>query len=323
MADLRAAGLSKAAIDAAWPSWWSDEIAASPSGRTELRFALARKLGLAPKALLGERVEFVWKDTARFKHLKVEDSGDQSILNSFGVSVGRLVLSATQPGQGFSGIEWLTLRDAILSGHQFVDLQNLIATCWALGVPVIQLRVFPLEAKRMHAMVIESGGRHAILIGRSARYPAPVAFTLAHEIGHIARQHLEGVSALVDVEDPALARDPDNEEREADAFSLAVLTGSESPEIQTSLASFNAPMLADAAIRASDEYRVEPGTLALCLAYRRNMWPVAMSSLRFIYGEPFDVGNWINSVADRNIDWSLISGDAGDYLRNLMQLDHA
>ena len=323
MADLRKAGLSKAAIDAAWPSWWSDEIAVSPSGRTELRFALARKLGLAPRALLGERVEFVWKDTARFKHLKAGDAGQQSILNSFGVSVGRLILSATEEGQGLSGMDWLTLRDAILAGHQYVDLQNLVATCWGLGVPVIQLRVFPLEAKRMHAMVVESGGRFAILIGRGGSYPAPTAFTLAHEMGHIARRHLEGVSALVEVEDPALARDRDAEEEEADAFGLALLTGSPEPDIQTNIDNFNAPTLADAVLRASGEYRVEPGTLALCLAYRRNVWPVAMSSLRFIYGQTLDVGEWINRVADRNIDWERISDDAGDYLRNLMQLDNA
>ncbi|RYL95534.1 hypothetical protein EWH10_21295 [Sphingobium fuliginis] len=32
----------------------------SPSGRAELRFAIARRLGLRP--LLGERVEFIWND---------------------------------------------------------------------------------------------------------------------------------------------------------------------------------------------------------------------------------------------------------------------
>lgn len=55
--ELRKVGFSSDAIEAAWPSWWSDDISASPSSRAELRFALARKLGLSAKPLLGERVE--------------------------------------------------------------------------------------------------------------------------------------------------------------------------------------------------------------------------------------------------------------------------
>lgn len=323
MSELRKAGLSKSAINAAWPSWWSDDIAASPSGRTELRFALARKLGLAPKALLGERVEFIWKDTARFKHLGTEDADQQSILNSFGVSVGRLVLSATAPGPGLSEMDALGLRETILGNRRFVDLTTLLAACWGLGVPVIQLKVFPLAAKSMHAMVVESAGRHAILIGRQASYPAPTAFTLAHEMGHIAANHLKGVSALIDVEDPAQATDRDTEENEADAFGLTVLTGTTYPDIRTDVESYNAPTLANAVMQAADEYRVEAGTLALCLAYRSNRWRTGMSALRFIYGRPGDVGSFINTIAERELDWSLINDDAADYLRNLMQLEDA
>ena len=61
---LRRAGISRAAIDAAWPAWWTEEAESSPSGRAELRFALARRLGLEAKPLLGERVEFIWNDEA-------------------------------------------------------------------------------------------------------------------------------------------------------------------------------------------------------------------------------------------------------------------
>ncbi len=34
-------------------------------------------------------------------------------------------------------------------------------------------------------MVVNADGRFAILLGRDASYPAPVAFTLAHELGHV------------------------------------------------------------------------------------------------------------------------------------------
>lgn len=314
---LRRAGLSRAAIRAAWPSWWNEEAAKSPSGRSELRFALARRLGLSPKPLLGERVEFIWNDEARFKHLSTEDAVYQAALTSFGMSIGRLLLRASA-GRATTTAGAEILREAILAGNQFVDLKSLLATCWALGIPVIHLRVFALEAKRMHAMVTSIGGRFAILLGRDASYPAPAAFALAHEIGHVMLGHLIDVPALVDLDDPAVARDTDEQEKQANRFALTLLTGSPEPAITTSLDHFNAPTLADAVLKAANEYRIEPGTLALCLAYQRNMWPVAMASLRFVYDQPKPVWREVNKVAELNLAWEELGGDADQYLRTIM-----
>lgn len=314
---LRDAGFSRAAIRAAWPSWWNEEAEATPSGRAELRFALARRLGLEPKPLLGERVEFVWNDEARFKHLSTEDKTQRAALASFGMSVGRLLLRAT-PGDATPIADAEQLRDAMLRQSRFVDLHALIGTCWALGVPVIHLRVFPLKAKSMHAMVVAVDGRHAVLVGRDASYPAPIAFTLAHELGHVMLGHLGEAPALVDLKDPALARDGDPQEEEADRFALTLLTGSPEPDIRTNLDRFNAPTLAAAVLAAADQYAVEPGSLALCLAYQRQAWPVAMSALRFIYHRPMPAWREVNGIADRELHWDALGYEAAKYLRNIM-----
>ncbi len=319
---LRKAGISRAAIIAAWPSWWSDEAGASASGRAELRFALARRLGLEPKPLLGERVEFVWNDEARFKHLSAHDEAQRAALTSFGMSVGRLLLRAT-PGSTAQIASAEALREAIMSGSRFVDLEALLATCWALRIPVIHLRVFPLEAKSMHAMVVAIDGRFAVLLGRDSGYPAPVAFTLAHELGHVMLGHLGDAPALVDLEDPSLVRDGDEQEGEADRFALTLLTGSPEPDIRTNLDRFNAPTLAAAVLAAADEYGVEPGTLALCVAHRRNAWPTAMSSLRFIYKQRKSAWREVNGIADTELDWEQLGDEAAHYLRNVMIGDNA
>jgi hypothetical protein len=319
---LRKAGFSRAAIRAAWPSWWTEEAGETPSGRAELRFALARRLGLEPKPLLGERVEFVWNDEARFKHLSTHDDAQKAALTSFGMSVGRLLLRATPAGPT-EPIAAEALRDAIMAGSPFVDLGSLLGTCWALRIPVIHLRVFPLEAKSMHAMVVGVDGRFAILLGRDAAYPAPVAFTLAHELGHVMLGHLADAPALIDLEDPALARDGDEQEEEADRFALTLLTGSPEPDIQTDIEHFNAPTLATAVLRASGEYGVEPGTLALCLAHGRGLWPVAMSALGFIYGERKPAWREVNGIADGELDWDALGDEAAHYLRNVMIGDNA
>lgn len=315
---LRRAGFSRAAIDAAWPAWWTDDASKSVSGRTELRFALARRLGLDAEPLLGERVEFIWNDEARFKHLSKEGKQERAVLASYGTAIGRLLLRATPNKQVPQVNGAAELRAAILVGSQYVDLQSLIAVCWALGIPVIHLRVFPLEAKSMHAMVVSLNGRYAILLGRDAVYPAPVAFTLAHEIGHVLLRHLDGASALVDLEDPATATDGDADERAADEFALALLTGSAAPNIETDVDRFNAPTLAGAVLQAGPEYRVEPGTLALCLAYRKEVWATANAALRFIYAESKPVWREVNAIADLEIRWEDLSDESAHYLRNVM-----
>ena len=46
--ELRRAGISKAAIEAAWPRWWDDTLAESPSGRAEPLEALDLTRNLSP-----------------------------------------------------------------------------------------------------------------------------------------------------------------------------------------------------------------------------------------------------------------------------------
>lgn len=321
--ELRRAGISKAAVEAAWPSWWDETLAASPSGRAELRFALARRLGLRSQPLLGERVEFVWNDEARFKHLTAEDEAARAAMTSFGMAIGKSLLQSVAEGPAMGAIDAGRLREALLARQTYADLGGLVSTCWALGIPVIHLRVFPLDAKRMHAMVVHSNGRFAILLGHDARFPAQLAFTLAHELAHIMLGHLAGAPALVDLEDPATAGERDAQEREADEYALTVLTGSPDPTIETNIDDFNAPTLAQAVRVAAPVYRIEPGTLALCLAYRRQTWPVAMAALNRLYPDVGPLWQEVNGVASRQIGWEALTDDASDYLRSVMGLPDA
>ena len=319
--ELRRSGLSSSAIDAAWPAWWNDDLSDSPSANAELRFALARKLGLAPKSLLGERVEFVWKDRARFKHLGAETDLDLQVLSSFAMSVGRLLTRAAPAGRGFHGISAEVLRQSILKSSQYVDLRTLLAACWGLGVPVVHFRVFPLQVKAMHAMVTGVGDVGAVMLGRDASYPALLAFTLAHEIGHIALGHVRAGTALVEVEDPAQAKDHDQEEQEADAYALTVLTGSPRPEITTEFERYNAPTLADAAIKAGPLHRIEPGTLALCVGHLQGNWPVVMAALKMIYPHPVQIWRAVNALAGQEINWEALVDDDQDFVRALLNAD--
>ena len=318
--ELRGAGLSEQAIDAAWPAWWSEELADDPSGRAELRFALARRLGLSPKALLGERVRFVWNDEARFKHLSAEDEAHRAALASFGMTVGRALVRATPAVTSIVGVAAADLRAAVLGERAFVDLRALVFACWAVGLPVVHLRVFPLARKAMHAMVVGVEDRQAILLGRDAPYPAQAAFTLAHELGHAALGHLDGASALVDMEDPATATERDEQEQEADRYALELLTGTPEPTIETDGGRYNAPGLAKAVRDAAPRYRIEPGTLALCLAHQSGDWRTTMSAMRFLYGGPRPVWQDVNAVAATQLDLERIGDDAAEWVRSVTEI---
>jgi hypothetical protein len=312
-AELRKAGLSVAVIEAAWPEWWSDEAETSISARTELRLAVARNLGLAPKALVGERVDFVWRDRARFKHLASTSTLPVAALNSFGVSVGRSLIQATNTEGDLVGLSASELRELLLEMGT-PNLTGLLAVCWTLGVPVAHLRVWPLVQKAMHAMVVGQHGRHAILFSREVNYPAIVAFTLAHEIGHIALGHVPANDLLVEAEDPAGTTGFDSEETEADHYALEVLVGSAKPDIHINVDSFNYAELADAVMRAGPEHGIDPGTLALVVAHQRNVWPIAMAAMRVIQPQPIAVANLVNGIARSQLDLSRLGWDTAAFI---------
>ena len=320
--ELRAAGLSRAAVEAAWPEWWSDKADASVSARTELRLSVARNLGLAPKALIGERVDFVWRDRARFKHLRAEVDAPLAALNSFGVSVGRSLIEATDAKGDLVGLSASRLR-ALLSPMGPPNLRSLLALCWAVGVPVAHLKVWPLAQKAMHAMVVGQHGRHAVLFSREASYPAMVAFTLAHEIGHIALGHVPADDMLVDAEDPAATADHDEEEVAADRYALEVLLGSPDPDIRINFESFNSVELADAVLRVGPSHGIDPGTLALAVAHRRNAWPVAMAAMRIIQPQALTVSEMVNQVATGQLKLDRLGSDSAVFVARTLGIADA
>jgi hypothetical protein len=279
---------------------------------------LARYFGVSPKALLGDRVEFVWTDNAKFKQLTASEYLEKAALTSFAVAVGRVLVRATPHTRSLLGVHASEIRNAILAGSVHVGLQDLLATCWGVGIPVIHLRVFPLASKSMQAMVVGVDGRFAVLLGRDAHYPAPVAFALAHEMGHIAKGHVGASGVLVDDDTVMSASTVDAEETEANKFALEVLTGSADPDIRANVTSFNSAQLAQAVLQSAGSYRIEPGTLALCLAYRTNNWRVAMAALRRIYSEPKDVWREVNLVAESGLNWGSTNDEDRDFLAAVM-----
>jgi hypothetical protein len=323
---LKAIGLSDPAIKAAWPDWWSDDADPSTSARLELRFSVARKLGLDARSVLDEEgvPRFIWKDEARFKHLSGETDLERAAISSFGRSVGALLTSGSSAGQfSLIGMNVATLRSAVLSAQPYVRLLDLLSLSWSAGIPVAHLRVFPAARKRMAAMAVAIGERRAVLLAKDSMYPPHIAFYLAHELAHIALEHLRADAAIVDMEADTLATgSADTEETEADRFALEFLTGRADLRLVPA-GDYNAPGLADIALRTSTELQIEPGTIALCFGYSTGNWAVANSAMHFIYKEARPVWNEVNRVTMTQLDLGQLPSDSIPYLTAVLGTDTA
>lgn len=318
--ELREAGIANAAIDAAWPQWWSDEAAGSLSATTELTFTVARRLGLSPQALFEGSTRFLWRDDTKFKRLDTRTPGEDAALASFGIVIARSAVAATVGDTLPVRISAGELRTQILEQGRTVDFPTLISFCWAFGIPVIQLHVFPLDRKRMHAMTVRVKNRYAILLGYRSRYHAQTAYILAHEIGHILLGHLADSDALLEEDDPLMSGSTDEEEIAADRFALAVLTGTESPRVLADTSSYSATQLAAAAVEASEQERVDPGVLALCLGHSTKQWDKSFGALKVLPPGAQDLPKQINDLASSQFDWNAISTSSREYLARVMGL---
>lgn len=317
---LQDVGLSGPAIKAAWPRWWSDSADASPSARAELRFSLARKLGLDPASLLNEESapRFVWRDEARFKHRTTEGELELAAITSFGKALSGILLSASPSDERRQLPDAITLRQMILSSQPYVRLVDLLSICWSFAIPVIHLRVFPCAKKRMAAMTVHGVLGSAILLGKDSDYPANIAFYIAHELAHVALGHLHTGDAIVDLDTNKLNPESDAEEYAADEYALELLTGKPRPVVLPHARRYTARQLAQNAVAASDDLRIEPGTLALCFGYSTSDWKTTNAAMHSIYPSPKPAWTEINRIAWMQMHTDLITEDSRTYLESVL-----
>ena len=323
---LKSTGFSDEVVRAVWPQWWSEDAELSPSALNDLKFSVSRRLGLNPTSLFDEGdATFVWRGSAKFKGFKAQSSSEKIVLNAFGASVARSLLAGREKaeiGTNLLAEPDRVRQDMLDGGIPYVRLVDLVHLSWGLGIPVIQMRIFPLMAKRMAAMTVRLGDRYAILIGRDSLYPATLAFVLAHELGHIACGHLPENTSLIDrsVIGHQQLRSDDDEEAEADRFALTMLTGNPAPVIEPTRLARNSTELFHSAKTAAPVERIEPGTLALCYAYKLGAWQIGNGALKILYAGGTEVWRRINSTAEQALSWDNFSSDTADFVGKILGL---
>ncbi len=327
---LLEAGLAKELVDASVPDWWAPQERDSSSARTLVALLLARRLSLDPETLLDDNVPigFLHTGPTKFKHMRLAPGERLDALVGFARGVGRIVLSTLAPETTRPvPADPAELRRAILtSGRPFVSFGDVITVCWSLGIPVLHLRLFPARSKGVTAMAVRLGQRHAILVARETGFEAQYMFHLAHEIGHIALGHLDGTSAIVDADpyDPANSPDElidDDEERAADGYAQALLTGSSNFEVvrdtlrNPAANSGNSRELAELAVVNAAALGVDPGHIVMCFGHSTGDWPLAMAAAKLLPSQREKPGTLVNRVLWQQINPDEADRQAVDFLK--------
>lgn len=305
------AGVSQELVDVSVPDWWTPADYGSPSARTLVSLLLARRLSIDPETLLddGVPVGFLHTGPTKFKHMRLADGERRDVLVAFAQGVSRILLSLQDPDLARPvPADPLELRRAVLgSGRPFVSFGDVLTVCWSLGVPVLHLRLFPAKTKGVTAIAVRLGGRHAILVARESGFEAQYMFHVAHELGHIALGHLQGAGAIVDADpnDPENKADElidDDEERAADAYAQALLTGSEDFRVVRDSLGDNASKfgtareLAERAIGTGAGLGVDPGHIVMCFGYSTGDWVLANAAAKLLPSQPEKPGTMVNKV---------------------------
>ena len=280
---------------------------------------------MSPRDLLDDEPTFVLRGSASFKHSTLQASADEAMLTALAQSLGQTILQAT-PGAYTPPARADKLREAILESEPFVSLGSLVSLCWATGIPIIYQEVFPLAAKRMDAMTVAVADRPVILLARRTSFPAFLAFVIAHELGHVALGHVGhdrtladfSVSALFGEDEPGYFPRDDIEEAEANSFAFELLTGNPTFAVEADRGRFHSAQVAVAANEASQEYRVDPGTVALALGYATNEWPTVYGALKLLGLYDPDLPERINQVAIGQLEMETLTSDGAEFLARMM-----
>ncbi len=94
--------------------------------------------------------------------------------------------------------------------------------------------------------------------------------------------------------------------------------GDPDPDIRLNFNSFNSLELADVAKRMGEDLGIDPGTLALAVAFRHNACPVAMAAMRLLYPQQAPVSDIVNSVAESQLDLSRLGSDGAVFIKRTL-----
>lgn len=301
---LKMVGIPKVYAKKVLPDWWEDEIASTDAGLQQAQLYFSRAFNLEISSLQDAASAPNFHSVEhKFKLNKNVTEADVSVGAHYVTAMAKIALNAVS--KEFSPLpkDPSALRELLLVNNEFVSLQVLLNYCSSIGIPVLHIENIP--GKKMTGLAIRLNGRFAIVLSKSA-HPAYLLFHLAHELGHIAMDHLSKDGFIVDAKTSANNGD-DADENEADAYAIRLLNGAEKKySANGNIAS--GKQLYTAALTLANQTRVDVGHIILNFAKNNNCFNKAAMALRYLR-EP-DYGNQIiNDYLFNSLELHLLSDD--------------
>lgn len=323
---LSAVGLSRAFVTkTALPSWWDDEVAANPSGYSQGLLLLSRHLGLDLASLQSESEPIRLRDfgTCKFKKRYDVSEDDLALARVLATRAAQLAASAVSIPAETIPVRASDIRDHILGEDaSWVGLNELLNYCWSIGLPVLHLDHFPKSAKRPDGFAARVNGRPVIVLCRHAKYSSWLLFILAHELGHLALGHVPDEGTLID---QRVRQDSvDEEEQQADAFAIELLSGQANRRFIAADRWPNAVELAKLAQEIGRKSMIDPGHVVLNYAHSMgdSFYSVANAALRLLEPNADAVAKVRTKMAE-NLDWSRLPEDSSEFLMRVTQHGHS
>lgn len=265
------------------PDWWSNDLAVVPANRVIAELAIARHFGFRTTDLRDPQCKLVLPPCEDIRLKRNAKVTEEQVAGTVVVArrAAQLVAECAIDLPSFDGPALASsVRAAILRNHAHVDLGSLLNYCWSHGIGVVHLTHTPRASKKIAGLATFCGTRPVIVLASGHDSPPWVAFHLAHELGHIMREHVcDGGDLIVDQD--LDKTDEDQQEQEADRFACEVLSGESSPGF-TPTFGLTAEKLARAALRYGESRRISPGTVVLFYGRSAKRFPAAQKALDFL-----------------------------------------
>jgi Zn-dependent peptidase ImmA (M78 family) len=300
------------------PDWWDDEAASSPAGMAEAMMLISRHLGLDIRTLKGEgEIRASHPLSVKLKRPANVNAEDLDLSERISAQVARLVAHGMPSPALALPVRGGEIRERILERAPRVGLEDLLAFCWSVGVPVVHVSSFPPGCAKPHGLALRVDGRPVIVVAWNRTHPAWLLFVVAHELGHLCLGHVADGTLLVDQKISQVT--DDNEERAANAFALELLCGHSGMRFSAPGRWPKAESLAEQAQELGKRHRVDPGHVVLNYADSMgdSFWPVANAALKLLPAP--NALDTIRQFLARNLDWNRLDGEAAAFVSRATQ----
>lgn len=308
---LDSAGIPASFAKKFLPSWWEDDVASDPAGLQQAQLYLARAFNIDLRSLADDALAPQFRNNAR--KYKLSKNVSESVVSAsanYATGIARVAIAAFGRDQAQVGSDPAEVRKAILKKHNCVSLQALLEWCRDSGIPVLHIEDVP--GRKMTALVVRDRGRFAIILSKKG-HTAHLLFHLAHELGHIAKGHLDQDGFVADEKIDSKSLDAD--EREADKYAVCLLNGGEARYAAANgRQSLNAEALYVAAVAVGKKNEVDPGHIIANYGFNQDRFAVANLALKRIGGASHG-GPVINRFFFSSLDSDEVSEDKLELLK--------